>query len=58
LGVKCARCPVFIDKKYVISASSRLFGEFIGLTTLLIVLAAFSAAYFKHLPYWLDFPSP
>jgi hypothetical protein len=50
---------VFIDKKYV-RARTRLeyYGEFIALTTLLIVLVAVSALLVRHWLYWTSLPSP
>jgi hypothetical protein len=59
VGVKCPNCPVFIDKKYV-RARTRLeyYGEFIALTTLLIVLVAVSALLVRHWLYWTSLPSP
>lgn len=59
MGVKCPNCPVFIDKKYVRGRTRvEFYGEFIALTTLLIVLVAVSALFFRHWLYWSSLPSP
>jgi hypothetical protein len=46
--VKCAKCPAFIDFKYVRGGGARFYGEFLGLVTILVTLAAVSAALTGH----------
>ena len=48
-GIKCEKCPAFIDFKYVRAGAARLYGEFLGVVAILSALAAASAAFLKHL---------